>query len=72
MVSFMLFLIISCEKGNNMSDYNPPADHTLNKDGILHKSGLNQPIEKCVSCHGTDLKGGSTGVSCFECHGRKW
>jgi len=64
-------LFIGCE---NTSDpkYNPPADHTINQSGYMHKSGLNQPLTNCVSCHGADLKGGSTGVSCFECHGTKW
>ena len=49
-----------------------PADHTLNKGGHRHKSGLNTPAANCVSCHGSDLKGGSAGVSCYSCHGKKW
>ena len=68
----MLVLIISCEKENDFSDYNPPADHAVSKDGFMHKSGLNQPLDNCVNCHGADLKGGTTGVSCYECHGKKW
>lgn len=54
------------------SKYDPPADHTISKDGAKHKSGLNSPLENCISCHGTDLKGGTSGVSCYECHGVKW
>ena len=68
----MLVLIVSCEKEDITSNYNPPSDHTVSKDGIMHKSGLNQPIDNCISCHGADLKGGTAGVSCFECHGQKW
>ena len=68
----VLILILSCEKENGNSDYNPPADHTISKDGFMHKSGLNQPLDNCASCHGTDLKGGNTGVSCYECHGEAW
>lgn len=60
-----------CEK-TNTSDYSPPADHTIRKDGFMHKTGLEQPMTNCISCHGADLKGGSTGVSCFECHGKEW
>ncbi|WP_167614924.1 hypothetical protein [Maribellus sediminis] len=71
-ILLLFVLIVSCEKENEMSNYNPPADHSVSKDGIMHKSGLNQPLDNCVSCHGTDLKGGNTGVSCFECHGKKW
>jgi hypothetical protein len=64
---FMLALIIGCEKSND-SKHNPPSDHTISKDGFMHKSGLEQPLVN----HGSDLKGGTTGVSCFECHGTKW
>jgi len=73
-VSMMLLavaLIIGCEKANNPK-YNPPPDHTISKNGFMHKSGLDQPLVSCISCHGSDLKGGTVGVSCFECHGTKW
>jgi hypothetical protein len=66
-----LLLITACEKSNDQK-YNPPADHSISEDGYMHKSGLAQPLVNCVACHGSDLKGGTTGVSCFECHNRKW
>ena len=50
----------------------PPADHTVSKNGVLHKTGLTDPLTNCVSCHGADLKGGTSGVSCYSCHGPKW
>jgi hypothetical protein len=62
----------ACEKAVQGPDYNPPSDHTISKNGYLHKSGLNTPLQNCVSCHGADLTGGTSGVSCFECHGTKW
>lgn len=68
----LLLIAMSCTKENNGSDYNPPADHTISKSGYLHKDGLNNPQANCTTCHGSDLKGGTTGVSCFECHGIKW
>jgi len=71
MVLLALVLIIGCEKANDPK-HNPPADHTISKSGFMHKSGLDQPLTNCTSCHGSDLKGGTTGVSCFECHGAKW
>jgi hypothetical protein len=71
MMLLMLALIFGCERAND-SKHNPPSDHTISKDGFMHKSGLEQPLVNCVSCHGSDLKGGTTGVSCFECHGAKW
>ena len=72
-ILFLLFiLIIACEKTDDSPKYTPPADHTISKDGFLHKSGLDQPLTNCVSCHGSDLKGGTSGVSCYECHGKEW
>ena len=71
MILLMLALITGCEKAND-SKHNPPPDHTISKSGFMHKSGLDQPLVNCVSCHGSDLKGGTAGVSCFECHGTKW
>ena len=71
MILLVLALLIGCEKTNDPK-YNPPADHTISKGGFMHKNGLDQPLTNCVSCHGSDLKGGATGVSCFECHGTQW
>ena len=71
MLLLILVLVIGCEKANN-SKYTPPSDHTVSKDGFMHKSGLEQPIANCADCHGSDLKGGTTGVSCFECHDKEW
>ena len=68
----MFVLVIACEKEGNYPDYNPPADHTVSHDGVMHKSGFNDPLTNCVGCHGADLQGGNVGVSCFECHGQKW
>jgi len=51
---------------------NHPADHTVNKNGVYHKPGLENPTTNCVACHGSDLRGGTAGVSCYQCHGQKW
>ena len=59
---------VSCSK----SRYNPAADHNVAVSGARHKSGLKEPASNCISCHGGDLKGGNSGVSCFECHGNEW
>lgn len=64
-------LLITCSSPSE-SKYDPPADHTRSKDGAMHKPGLSDPIENCISCHGSDLRGGESGVSCYECHGKKW
>jgi hypothetical protein len=54
------------------SGRNAPDDHTINKGGFFHKPGLDNPVVNCVLCHGDDLRGGTSGVSCFSCHGEIW
>lgn len=55
-----------------------PSSHTTNKGGAMHDPGLFSPDVNCSSsdCHGTDLKGGTTGGatarSCYTCHGSAW
>ncbi len=70
---FASAILFACSSPTaNKSKYNPPADHTISKDGAKHKPGLTDPLNNCSSCHGADLKGGDVGVSCYECHGKKW
>lgn len=71
-VFLMVIVMSSCEKTNDPPKYSPPSDHVISKDGSLHKSGLDQPLNNCTSCHGSELDGGTSGVSCYECHGKKW
>lgn len=72
--ALVLFLGLACSDNptNPKSSNNSPSDHTVNKHGVMHKSGLTNPAANCVECHGSDLKGGSAGVSCYSCHGKKW
>ncbi|MCW8795557.1 MAG: hypothetical protein OQK67_00665 [Chlorobium sp.] len=70
-----VFSVMACT--NNEGDSitgptgnNPPASHTVSRDGVLHKSG--RPPGDCISCHGNDLRGGKVGVSCYQCHGAEW
>ncbi|MCF8224060.1 MAG: hypothetical protein K9J25_13065 [Bacteroidales bacterium] len=63
--------LISCEKKSG-SDYNPPSDHTVSMGGYLHKDGYTRPLTNCFTCHGETLTGGTSGVSCYECHDKKW
>jgi len=71
-IFFITMVLFTFCSSPTESKYDPPADHNISKDGAKHKSGLNSPLENCISCHGNDLKGGTSGVSCFECHGEKW
>ena len=71
---FLLLLVtialLACN--HSTESENAPEDHTVSKDGVRHKTGLNNPELNCVSCHGEILDGGTSGVSCYDCHGKKW
>jgi hypothetical protein len=67
-----LFLLTFCDNTTEATNSNAPSSHTVNKDGVRHNTGLTNPTVNCVGCHGSDLKGGSVGVSCYSCHGKKW
>lgn len=70
---FSAAVFVSCTSSTEpTNNSNTPTGHTVNKNGIMHKTGLNSPTTNCVECHGTDLRGGSVGVSCYSCHGKKW
>ena len=71
-INTLFFICIFACDNPTESKYGAPSDHKISKDGALHKSGLKDPLENCISCHGEDLRGGSSGVSCYECHGKKW
>jgi hypothetical protein len=82
----IVLLLISCD-GFFPSQSKPdvPADHNRKISGVLHKSGLNEPLDPghgCITavCHGDSLRGGvavSDGrqvvaPSCYQCHGAVW
>jgi hypothetical protein len=71
-ISFVtIIFIIACSSSTDPNS-SAPSDHTINKDGVLHKSGLNDPEKNCTSCHGANLQGGESAPSCYKCHNKKW
>lgn len=52
-------MLTACSSGDN--------GHTVDLGGVNHRDGSNDPLVNCVSCHGSDLHGGS-GPSCYNCH----
>jgi hypothetical protein len=70
---FILSFLVSCKSTTEPeTNYSPSEDHTINKEGKMHKPGLNDPGTNCTGCHGSDLRGSETAPSCYECHGKKW
>jgi hypothetical protein len=79
LATFVLILGLAFLGGSCASKDDPVSSsstssgsHTVNKKGVMHMSGLTSPLSYCVSCHGSDLTGGSAGVSCYRCHGKVW
>jgi cytochrome c553 len=74
LIILMSVLLFACASptSSSKSKYNPPADHSISKEGVKHKPGFTTPLTNCISCHGPNLRGGKTDVSCYECHGKKW
>ncbi|MFH2129994.1 MAG: hypothetical protein ABIK68_06440 [bacterium] len=48
------------------------AIHTVSEEGVYHAPGLKTPLDNCVACHGSDLRGKDNAPSCYLCHGNKW
>lgn len=48
------------------------SSHTVVLDGVRHAPNYCLPYGNCGTCHGVDLRGGSTGQpSCLTCHDQK-
>ena len=68
-----LLFIVVLFKCSSPTNSNPDVSgHDVKKGGVYHKSGLKDPTTNCLECHGDDLRGGSSNVSCYSCHGKKW
>lgn len=66
-LSALVVALAAC--GGSVSD--APAGHTVDKDGVMHHTGLEDPMTNCTGCHGASLQG-DQGPSCTSCHGVKW
>ncbi|HUO83889.1 MAG TPA: hypothetical protein VM534_02145 [Thermoanaerobaculia bacterium] len=49
-----------------------PKNHTVDHDGVMHAPGAESAATRCAACHGKDLRGGKSGVSCHDCHDQNW
>lgn len=73
-LTILLCLVVAgCGSDDTTIPEDAPENHTVVEDGVAHASGLKDPENNCVGCHGNDLGGGDDDEpSCFSCHGRKW
>lgn len=70
LIIIAIFLYSCSEKqdslrvGTHPEGWNNPQAEQFHAKVVL-ESGY----EGCQSCHGTDYKGGTSGISCYQCHG---
>jgi hypothetical protein len=52
---------------------NLPKTHTVDRGGVKHAPGSENPTQRCAACHGKDLRGGTVSKSsCYSCHEKVW
>jgi hypothetical protein len=82
-IIFIISILVFCQCSNSIEPVantstvsstttSSTSDHTVGEKGIMHKSGLKNAATNCISCHGNDLKGGTSGISCYSCHTKVW
>ncbi len=60
------FMIVSCSSPNNQSIFNSDTGTHPANWYIDHRAAYLANPDQCTGCHGTDLHGGISGVSCFS------
>ncbi|HEX9019957.1 MAG TPA: hypothetical protein VF903_01710, partial [Nitrospirota bacterium] len=60
------FMSVGCSKANNQSVLNPDTGKHPANWYIDHRTAFLSNPSQCSDCHGTDLRGGISGVSCFS------
>jgi hypothetical protein len=67
---FLVVLIWSCadEITPPPSVTHPAEWNTLNSAEFHGNKAMTAGYESCITCHGSDYRGGSSGTSCYTCH----
>lgn len=73
----IVFLLNGCtsslDDGLPGSESSPSYYHSTGwKDDPQHGSDFSTNPQNCMACHGEDLEGGSSGISCAGCHHSGW
>jgi predicted CxxxxCH...CXXCH cytochrome family protein len=71
------FTLVGCSASNNQTGINPDTGQHVSGWYVDHRAAVSSAdFSSCTACHGTSLKGGISGVSCFtttvngmSCHG---
>jgi hypothetical protein len=63
----MMLALGGCGNENSKVVFSPEGGHSADWTAT-HKEAANADIETCVECHGENLKGGISKVSCTQCH----
>ena len=65
-----LFLIIGCTERGTEPHVHPEGWDNRESENFHGKKIVSSGITMCASCHGVDYSGGSSDVSCRDCHVR--
>jgi hypothetical protein len=67
---FALLWLAGCSDDKTpITSTSHPESWNTTGSAVFHGTKvLEAGYNSCKSCHGTDLKGGKTGISCFACH----
>jgi predicted CxxxxCH...CXXCH cytochrome family protein len=67
--SLLAVIAAGCGTSNDQSGFDPDTQkHIADWVRIKHSSVARADISSCTECHGADLQGGISGVSCESCH----
>lgn len=65
-VAGALLLAAGCSSSNQQTGFNSTTGKHIENWYVDHRVAFLQNPQACSGCHGTDLKGGISGVSCFS------
>ncbi len=69
MFALVLIALAGCGNSNSTAFYNPETNvHPADWLPSRHVGAAQQDLNSCGSCHGANLTGGMSGVSCTGCH----